>query len=351
MKVFFAKLWQRWRFRLALGAVLGVLYVSLLYFGEDEAPAVWTYLGAMLKGGFVGVFLSALLAAAESFLLHDRFFRLPVRQVLLYRTLTYALVLQCWLSFLVPFSRAGEDSFALFFEQYITSGEFFRDSAFTLVSSLLFVAGSQLIKLIGFSPLLAYFTDKYHEPQQQTRCLLLIGLRDAGTLRQKLGAAAYGKFLQDFFFDLNEPIARCGGEIAQYRAAEMLVTWPSADGAVREKVLHCLAQMHEKLQQERNHYHHYFGHEPQLFAGLHAGSLWVTWVGEVQKSLLLMGAPLDVTTRLKAVCGRTQGLAVVSSAFLEEQKMPERLQRMPMPAIGASAEDAVKLEKLVYAQA
>ena len=65
---------------------------------------------------------------------------------------------------------------------------------------------------------------------------------------------------------------------------------------------------------------------PQLRAGIHAGNVVTTWVGEARKDLAFHGDTLDVTARLEQMCKELGARCLVSEFVHDQVEFPPYLQ-------------------------
>jgi len=66
----------------------------------------------------------------------------------------------------------------------------------------------------------------------------------------------------------------------------------------------------------KNKYLDLYGVYPEFKAGLHAGKVVVTWIGDIKKEIVYHGDVLNTTSRLEAECNRYNQTLLVSEFIL-----------------------------------
>ena len=66
------------------------------------------------------------------------------------------------------------------------------------------------------------------------------------------------------------------------------------------------------------YYQEKYGERPEFRAGLHGGSVVVTWIGEVKKEIVYIGDVLNTTARIQQNCKVWNNDFLVSESLLKE---------------------------------
>jgi len=110
---------------------------------------------------------------------------------------------------------------------------------FGIILSLLFNFNSLFNTLLGKNFLLNILIGKYRKPFQEERAFMFLDLKSSTTIAEKIGHENFLSFLNDFFFDLAEPVLHTKGEIYKYVGDEAIITWKMNKGVVHSRPL-CL---------------------------------------------------------------------------------------------------------------
>jgi adenylate cyclase len=277
-------------------------------------------IGPIVNGVILGVVIGATSAVVENYLFQERFRRLPFSTVLVVRTIFYlTLVSAAILLVVINYQRVRKGigvSDVLRdpdFLAFLHEGEFLAAVGFTLVASTSINFIRQINRLLGQNVLLSYITGRYHLPKEEMRIFLFLDLDGSTTLAEQLGNVRYHALLNDFFYDLTEPILWSDGEIYQYVGDEVVVTWPLARGVANANAVRCYYRIVEKITELAEDYRSRYGLVPTFKAGLHVGRVIVAEVGDIKKEIVFHGDPVNTVARILASCHPLGAPILVSS--------------------------------------
>ena len=98
--------------------------------------------------------------------------------------------------------------------------------ALAFVLSVAFSAVFELTRLIGGRVLLNVILGRYRHPIREERVLMFLDLAGSTAMAEALGEVRMQELLTRFFFDIDEPIVKHGGEVHAYVGDAVIVTWP-----------------------------------------------------------------------------------------------------------------------------
>ncbi len=311
--------------RVQAGALTGLAAGAGMFFftGFDGLLLFRFFLG----GGLIGFSVSVA----------DRYFLLEelADKIFFYALLLRSLIFAVLIYMCVHFASAIAESIlndTLLADIYLTNMQNgFAGFWAIFFAALLGASGLMLARLTGFEWLTGYFIGRYRFPTKEERIFLQINL-DAESVG-KPDNSELCLLLQDFYFDINEPIVLSEGEIYQCRDSELIVTWVLSGPKANYRAIECYVMMREKLADRAAHYERKFGFAPNIKCGIHAGEVYTAWVGDTKKSLIFRGDTPHITSRIQAVCNLHHASLLVSSDYYDAVKMPREFNIIKLPAL------------------
>ena len=301
-------------FRIIGGIVLGLGYVALTL-NASFYPA--GALGGVLIGLFTSLF--------DHWVFPGWLRRRRFSTVLIVRTLSYLLIislsiaLTIWLS---DFFKNGNET---------PSSQFTLEQMGILLSkplywelvliSFLFLFLIQFVALIsrvmGRNVLLNYMLGRYYHPKEEERIFLFMDIRSSTHMAEKLGHFEWHRMLNDFFFDIAEPIKRTRGEIYQYVGDEVVISWPRKLGVKNLNCIQCFFIIERKIKARRKRYQsRYRGFEPVIKAGYHLGKVIAGEIGDYKRSIVFHGDTINTASRIQAETNRIGRRLLLSGDLL-----------------------------------
>src|SRR6185295_8019713 len=132
---------------------------------------------------------------------------------------------------------------------------------------------------------------------------------------EQIGHVRYNVLLNDFFYDITEPIIESGGEIYQYVGDEIVVTWRPATGLAHASCIGCYFDVRDKIDSLADSYREKFQLVPGFKAGFHIGPVIAGEVGDIKKAIAFHGDVVNTTSRILSEC-RPMGKELLLSADL-----------------------------------
>jgi adenylate cyclase len=140
-----------------------------------------------------------------------------------------------------------------------------------------------------------------------------------------MGELEYSHFLQDYFYDISEPIARYFGRVYQYVGDEAVVTWPLKKGTRFAVAARCFFAIQKHIRRYADYYEKRYGKIPEFKAALHGGSVVVSEVGKYKSEIAYHGDVLNTTARMLSKCHEAEASFLVSDYILQQLEMPKYL--------------------------
>ncbi len=279
------------------GVVIGPLFVCLA-FGFD--------LDRALKGGIAGFSISFLSSFFEKFIYDPKLKKLKFSLVVFIRTLVYIFiilisVISVWVVHESVINNRGlittlqSDDFRYF----MTQGDFPVIFAFSITIAFLFNFFIQLNSLLGKGVLLSFLTGKYHKPKIEERFFMFLDLESSTTIAETIGLVKYHRFMNSYFFDLNDPIIESKGEIYQYVGDEVVISWTKANAVKNLNCIRCYFDIKDRIESFQDKYIKEFGLIPGFKAGVHYGEVVIGEVGDSRKEIVFHGDVMNTASRIQ----------------------------------------------------
>ncbi|MCB0721743.1 MAG: adenylate/guanylate cyclase domain-containing protein [Ignavibacteriae bacterium] len=308
-----------------IGIVVGMVF-SLIFFKIS--------LNSIIEGMLMGFLIFALSSAFEIYLFRPRYRKLKFSYILLFRLIFYVAavsfsVLLVWVLNEARLENTG-------FMQVITSGqvkdfilrdEFLRILIFAIVVSILVIYISQMNYLLGQNVLMRYMSGKYYKPIEEERFFMFLDLTSSTTLAERTRPLEYHKFLNNYFFDVNDPIVSTRGEIFQYAGDQVVITWTKKNGLRKANCIRCFFKIKHKLDTLQEDYVKRFGMFPKIKAGLHFGKVIVGEIGDSKKEIVYHGDVINTASRIQEECNTLGSNFLISREVLDIVELPEAYRK------------------------
>ncbi len=198
----------------------------------------------------------------------------------------------------------------------------------SLVSNFL----DELHRKLGRDAIFNLVFGKYHQVKQEERLFLFIDLNNSTDIAEEMGEMEFSHFLQDYFYDISEPIARYFGRVYQYVGDEVVVTWPIKKGLRYAVCIRCFFAIQKQIRRFEKQYEKRYGRVPSFKAALHGGNVVVSEVGKYKSEIAYHGDVLNTTARILSKCHELESELLISDWVLERVQLPRYLK---VDAMGA----------------
>jgi adenylate cyclase len=188
----------------------------------------------------------------------------------------------------------------------------------------------ELHRKLGRDAIYNLILGKYHQVKQEERLFLFIDLNNSTDMAEEMGEMEFSHFLQDFFYDISEPIARYFGRVYQYVGDEVVVTWPVKKGIRFAVCTRCFFAIKKQIRRYEAQYLERYGRVPEFKAALHGGSIVVSEVGKYKSEIAYHGDVLNTTARMLSKCHDFNAEFIVSDYISERVEMPKYLRVEPL---------------------
>lgn len=196
----------------------------------------------------------------------------------------------------------------------------------SLVSNFL----DELYRKLGSDAIYNLVLGKYHQVKQEERLFLFIDINNSTDIAEEMGELEFSHFLQDFFYDISEPIARYFGRVYQYVGDEVVITWPLKRGLKFALCIRCFFAIQKQIRRYSEQYQMRYNRVPEFKAALHGGNIVVSEVGKYKSEIAYHGDVLNTTARMLSKCHELNSEFLVSDAVIGLVELPKYLKAEPM---------------------
>ena len=209
---------------------------------------------------------------------------------------------------------------------FFATRKVFEFLGIALIISLFSNFMDELHRKLGRDAIYNLILGKYHQVKQEERLFLFIDLNNSTDIAEEMGEMEYSHFLQDYFYDISEPIARYFGRVYQYVGDEAVVTWPVKKGFRFAVCVRCFFAIQKQIRRYKSHYEKRYGRVPEFKAALHGGTVVVSEVGKYKSEIAYHGDVLNTTARMLSKCHDFASAFIISDYVVENIEMPKYLQ-------------------------
>lgn len=296
----------------------GVLKNSMISAGITMTFMYLFYVQAwqsLAAGFFIGALIPAILNLYSDLIQKRYFRRMNLILLLLVNTLVNVFVLVVVAGFFVvvfymrgDFSRLADPHF--YMASYFISG-----IGFGILLALLFNFFTILNNLIGQKILGKLFIGMYRQPKEVERVFMFLDLKSSTAMAERMGHAKFLSLVNDFFYDLTEPVRISKGEIYKYVGDEVIVSWKLKDAFKNAACIRCYFEIRETINRKQDFYQKRYGEVPDFRAGLHGGIAITGELGQTKREIAFMGDVVNTTARIMDAC-KTYNTDLLISDYL-----------------------------------
>ncbi|MCB2219945.1 MAG: adenylate/guanylate cyclase domain-containing protein [Bacteroidetes bacterium] len=192
--------------------------------------------------------------------------------------------------------------------------------SFGVFLSLAFNFFAILNTLIGKHILGRLFIGMYRHPREVDRVFMFIDINNSTAIAEKIGHLKFMSMVNDFFFDLAEPVRNTRGEIYKYVGDEAIITWNSQDALLKGNCIQCFLNIQDRIQTKIDHYQSKYGVVPDFKAGIHGGLVITGELGYTKREIAFMGDILNTTSRIEETCKTLNEPLLISKSIVDQLK-------------------------------
>lgn len=145
-------------------------------------------------------------------------------------------------------------------------------------------------------------------------------------LTEKIGDAKTHTLIGNLFFDIASLVDQYGGEVHRYIGDVMVITWDLTKGHTVPDILGCLAAVFDTIETQRQVNEPRYGAWVDLRAGMNAGPILVSEIGDLKRELVCFGDTINVSARLQSHCKELGARALISASLYRILEHSSRLR-------------------------
>jgi adenylate cyclase len=176
----------------------------------------------------------------------------------------------------------------------------------------------QINRLMGQNVLLNYVMGKYQLPLEEELIFMFLDLKSSTTIAERIGLEKNHEFLNDYFYDITDPILECKGRIYQYVGDEIVITWHMKDGISDLNCIDCFFKIQKKITEKKEIYMQKYDVYPEFKAGLHSGKVITGEIGDIKKDIVYHGDTVNTSSRIQYECNTYGKVFLVSEVLLKK---------------------------------
>jgi len=228
--------------------------------------------------------------------------------------------------FVVIFYMKGDfgrifNNLSFLYSQYFLVGV-----GFGLILALIFNFFYILNSLIGRRILGKLFIGMYRKPIEVERVFMFLDIKSSTTIAEQIGHLKFLSLVNDFFYDITEPVMKTRGEIYKYVGDEVIISWKYKDGLQEANCIRCFSLIESTIQKKADTYLKRYGVIPEFKAGLHCGVSVTGELGYTKREIAYMGDVLNTTSRIEEACSQYDKKLLASKDLLEKLKLPKSIK-------------------------
>jgi adenylate cyclase len=208
------------------------------------------------------------------------------------------------------------------FLDFILSGDFTLLLVLLLAASFIISFVREVHRMFGPGTFLKLFLGTYVNPTEEDRVVMFLDLNNSTAIAERLGPLKFTDFKNDFFRDLADPVLETDGEIFQYVGDEVVLTWKSRKGLRDANWLRFFFMLKDAVASRAEQYIEEYGVVPDFKAGVHAGTVITTEIGELKREIVYSGDVMNTASRIETVCRPQNKSLLVSDALVQRTSIP-----------------------------
>lgn len=277
-----------------ISAFITATFMYLFYY------AGWQSIAA---GICIGFFIPSILTLYTNFIVRKYLVKTNLLVLLSLNTIVHVIVtFVVAVIFVVVFYMHGDFEAIFRNFEFLYSRLFITGMGFGLSLALIFNFFYILNTLIGRNILGKLFIGMYRNPIEVDRVFMFLDIKSSTTIAEKIGHLKFLSLVNDFFYDIAEPVKQTKGEIYKYVGDEAIITWKTKDAILDANCIRCFYLIKQAVQKKSDYYQKKYGVIPEFKAGVHGGLAITGELGYTKREIAFMGDVLNTTARIEEAC-------------------------------------------------
>ena len=303
------------------GLLCGLIYTILHHGGSNLFAFINTALIGLSIGLFAGIFELYYYPAKL------RKFSFPVIFVLRSLYYFFLIVITILLELIIARMIRYHMSFIEVlksdeFQHYLLYEDFLIGILYASVLIILFNFTRLMYRKLGQRTLGDLITGKYVIPVKQNKIVMFLQIANTANFLNKLGRVRFNDFLNDFIFDITEPILAYRGEIYEYIEDQVVVVWNYKSGILNARCIRAYFEAKNELLMKKEKYVQKYNMFPHIQAAYHAGSVIKGEIGVVKSTIKYNGDLMNTTSRLLEQCVQSRKELLIEKKLKDKISIP-----------------------------
>ena len=205
------------------------------------------------------------------------------------------------------------------FQHYLLYEDFLVSILYASVLIILFNFTRLMYRNLGQRTLGDLITGKYVKPVIQSKIVMFLQIANTTNFLNQLGRARFNDFLNEFIFDITEPLLAYRGEIYEYFDDQVIVVWNYKSGISNAGCIRAFFDAKNELRMKKEKYVLKYNVFPLIQAAYHAGPVVKGEIGVVKSTIKYSGDLMNTTSRLLEQCVQN------GKELLIEKKLQDRI--------------------------
>lgn len=255
------------------------------------------------SGALVGLAIGCPIVLLETYLSPKISKRFSFIVTIIIKNILYSFIILSTLTLNI-FILISSGYYDMTLSTHLSQDSFKTSVLFSIVLTLFFITMFQINDLIGRGVLLKFFLGRYHSPREEERIFMFLDLKNSTGIAETLGDKKFLSLINDFFYDLTNPVLLTGGEIYKYVGDEAILTWSFKKGIKGGSAIKSFFIFRDILKGKREYYLSNYGIIPEFKAGIHGGYVVTGEIGLSKKEITYLGDILNTTARIEGLCNK-----------------------------------------------
>lgn len=165
---------------------------------------------------------------------------------------------------------------------------------------------------LGHGNIWKLITGRFYNPIEDERVFMFIDLKDSAKIAEQLGHIKFSRFIKSCFSDLSI-VDNYRAEIYQFVGDEVVLTWCKKNAFKNNNYLNAFYAFKTELLKRRDYYIKTFGVQPFFKAGVHAGLVVTTEVGDLKREICYHGDTINTAARIQGLCNAYDAELLISN--------------------------------------
>jgi len=277
-----------------ISAVITATFMYLFYYPGWQSTAA---------GLCIGFFIPVILSYYSNNIVRKHLVKTNLLILLTINTIVHLIVIfSVAVIFVVIFYMQGNFKAVFTDFQFLYSRLFMVGMGFGLSLALIFNFFYILNTLIGRNILGKLLIGMYRKPTEVDRVFMFLDIKSSTTIAEQIGHLKFLSLVNDFFYDITEPVYQTKGEIYKYVGDEAIISWKTKDAISEANCIKCFYLIQDTIRKKADYYQNKYGVVPAFKAGLHGGIAVTGELGYTKREIAYMGDVLNTTARIEEAC-------------------------------------------------